>query len=68
MEEIRGRIEGYKKEGYPTDPGTMKWPEGVGLPSFLYYDRGEVRIGAHPDSVVTDEWNEWLKNYINKQK
>jgi len=32
------------------------------LPIFLYIDSdGEVAIGVHGDSVVTEEWNEWLE-------
>ena len=35
---------------------------GVTLPDFLYEDKGLIRIGYHGDSVVNDEWEEWLKN------
>lgn len=29
------------------------------LPDFLYEDNGEIKIGYHADTVVTDEWNKW---------
>jgi len=34
------------------------------LPEFLYEDSGEVRVGRHGDSSITDEWNA----YVNKVK
>jgi hypothetical protein len=33
------------------------------LPSFLYEEDGDIKIGYHGDSVVTDEWNKW--NNVN---
>ena len=35
----------------------------VPLPNFLYEDNGEILIGYHGDTVVTDEWNEWKAGY-----
>jgi hypothetical protein len=29
------------------------------LPAFLYKDDGQVKIGYHGDTVVTDEWAAW---------
>ena len=29
------------------------------LPDFLYEDEGEIKVGVHGDSSVTDEWNRW---------
>ena len=29
------------------------------LPDFLYEDEGQIKIGSHGDTVVTDEWNKW---------
>ena len=32
------------------------------LPRFLYRDlNGEIRIGYHGDSIITEEWNEWIE-------
>lgn len=31
------------------------------LPDFLYESDGEIKIGYHGDTVVTDEWNKWKK-------
>jgi len=35
------------------------------LPTFLYEDDGIIRVGVHGDSVVTDEWNDYLKKAGN---
>lgn len=35
----------------------------VSLPDFLYESYGEIKIGYHGDSVVTDEWRAWLEGY-----
>jgi hypothetical protein len=35
--------------------------EEIELPPFLYKNRfGEITIGVHGDTVVTEEWNKWL--------
>jgi len=31
----------------------------VSLPDFLYEYEGNIKVGVHGDSVVTDEWNKW---------
>jgi hypothetical protein len=33
---------------------------GIELPSFLYEDDNEVKIGMHGDSICTDEFKEWI--------
>lgn len=35
----------------------------VSLPDFLYEDEGEIKVGVHGDSSVTDEWNRWKAGY-----
>lgn len=42
-------------------------PTDIKLPDFLYEDDGEIKIGRHGDSVVTDEWNKWMRDLISKQ-
>ena len=32
---------------------------GGSLPDFLYEYEGNIKVGMHGDSVVTDEWNKW---------
>ena len=32
---------------------------GGSLPDFLYEYEGNIKVGVHGDSVVTDEWNKW---------
>lgn len=34
------------------------------LPDFLYEDEGEIKIGYHGDTVVTDEWNKWKEGNL----
>lgn len=34
------------------------------LPSFLYEDIGEVIVGVHGDTVVTDDWNKWKEGNL----
>jgi hypothetical protein len=34
------------------------------LPEFLYITgEGEVALGMHGDTVVTEEWNKWLEEH-----
>jgi hypothetical protein len=35
-----------------------------GLPEFLYEDKGEIKIGYHGNCVVTDIWNNWIKENL----
>lgn len=35
--------------------------ENTTLPNFLYENNGEIRIGFNGDTIVTEEWNSWLK-------
>lgn len=30
------------------------------LPSFLYEDKGRIRVGVHGDTDVTDRWNNYI--------
>ena len=34
------------------------------LPDFLYEDEGQIKIGYHGDTVVTDEWNKWKEGNL----
>lgn len=34
------------------------------LPDFLYEDKGQIKIGYHSDTVVTDEWNKWKEGNL----
>ena len=34
------------------------------LPDFLFEDEGEIKIGFHGDTVVTDEWNKWKSKLV----
>ena len=36
---------------------------GVSLPDFLYDDKGNIKVGVHGDSSVTDEWNNWKSRF-----
>jgi len=33
------------------------------LPDFLYEDEGEIKVGVHGNSTVTDEWKKWKAGY-----
>lgn len=50
MIKFREILEALRKQSFSDD-----------LPDFLYESDGEIKIGYHSDTVVTDEWNKWKK-------
>jgi Fe-S cluster biosynthesis and repair protein YggX len=38
----------------------IEFLKSLELPTFLYEDEGEIKVGFHGDSVCTEDWLEWL--------
>ncbi len=42
--------------------GSVEELKEVELPEFLYLQNGEIHIELGRDEIITDQFNEWLKN------
>lgn len=38
----------------------------IKLPGFLYEDDGEIKVGVHGDSCITDEYNKWVEKIFQE--